>query len=139
MFSQATDMIRRMEYNLKNLESRTCQIECDVYHIRKDNGLDGMNIEDKMATVKYDIMSTVGSNINTLSDRLSVLEGQVSELQSSVQELLSAICADSNVKTVSPKQKIDLEILEENDPFITPQYYLDDDKKKDYWYWNGEE
>ena len=51
--------------------------------------------------------------------------------------------ADLAAKSEKPKQKIDLEISEQNDgfevdPYITPQYYLDDKKNNDYWYWNGE-
>ena len=44
MFSQVTDTIRRMEYSIKHLESRTSSIECDIYKIRNDNESNGVDI-----------------------------------------------------------------------------------------------
>lgn len=134
MFSQVTDTIRRMEYSIKHLESRTSSIECDIYNIRNDNESNGVDIQGKMATLKYDIITEVGSDIASLRERLCILENAISELQASMKELLSVISAKPSVKSVNPKQKIDLEIFEENDPFIIPQYYLDDNKKNDCWY-----
>lgn len=134
MFSQATDIIRRMEYRIKHLESRTSQTECDIHNIRNDNGLNKTDIQVKMATLKYDIVNEVGSDITSLKERLCILENAVSELQASMKEFLNVIRAEPSVKSENPKQKIDLEIFEENDPFIIPQYYLDDNKKNDCWY-----
>ena len=87
-----------------------------------------------MATLKYDIITEVGSDIASLRERLHILENAISELQASMKELSNAIGAKPSVKSVNLKQKIDLEIFEENDPFIIPQYYLDDNKKNDCWY-----
>ena len=44
MFSQVTETIRRMEYSIKHLESRTSSIECDIYNIHNDNESNGVDI-----------------------------------------------------------------------------------------------
>lgn len=137
MFSQATDIIRRMEYRIKHLESRTSQTECDIHNIRNDNGLDKTDIQVKMATLKYDIVNEVGSDITSLKERLCILENAVSELQASMKEFLSVIRAEPSVKSENPKQKIDLEIFEQNDEntldyFITPEYYFQESIINDF-------
>lgn len=135
MFSQATAKIYSIENNYSAINSRVSMCENEIYkmqHCAYDEG----PIWDKIATIEYEVYC--------LKEQLIEIQTSLKVLSTSINEHINAARADLAVKSEKPKQKIDLEISEQNDgfevdPYTTPQYYLDDKKNNDYWYWNGEQ
>lgn len=136
MFSQVTRKIYGMESDIAAANSRISECENSIYHIKSDNctnePLWNRAIE---TTYKVDELT---STVIELQSAVEELKASLELVSANLNELATSIGPKAEASTVEPKVKTDLEIFEQNDPFITPQYYLDA-REKDYWYWNGED
>lgn len=134
MFTQATTQIYNLQREISTANSRICNCENQIYGIKTET-YDHSAIWNKIEDIEYTLCG--------MKHQIEELMSQIEILSANTNELFNAARADLAVKSEKPKQKIDLEISEQNDgfevdPYTTPQYYLDDKKKNDYWYWNGE-
>ncbi len=135
MFSQATREFYNIKTQLQENTSRLSSCENQIYHLNNDmydTGPLWSKVRENESQVN-ELIETVA----TLSADISKFAANIQELTMQMQDLKSKLRPDLDAKTVNPKQNSHLEILEEKDPFITPEYYLD--REKDYWYWNGED
>lgn len=140
MFSQVTRKIYGMESDIATANSRISQCENSIYRIKEDV-YDISPLSDKFreSDNKIDILN---ASVIELTAVVEQLQSSLEIMQANIAELQASIGPKADVQTVNPKHKTDLEIFKQNDengldPFITPQYYLDE-RKNDYWYWNGD-
>lgn len=134
MFSQVTSKIYGMESDIAAANSRISQCENSIAHIKNDNC-----VNEPMWNRAIETTYKVDELASTVIELQSAVEGLRASLElviANLNELITSIGPKAEASTVEPKVKTNLEIFEQNDPFTTPQYYLDE-RERDYWYWNG--
>lgn len=112
MFSQVTRKIYGMENDISALSSRTAQCENDIYFIRhrptEDNPL-----WNKVNDTEFRLNELIAT-IDTLHANVEEATKAIKNLSARLQEFEASICADPDATPAIPKQKIDLEISEQN-------------------------
>lgn len=136
MFSQVTSKIYGMESDIAAANSRISECENSISHIKYDNCIN-KPLWNRAVETTYKV-DELASTVIELQSAVEELKISLELVSANLNELAASIGPRAEVSTVEPKVKTDLEIFEQNDPFITPQYYLDA-REKDYWYWNGED
>lgn len=101
MFEEAKRRIMNLESNYYSLSSRVSNCERDINESRSSGPT-----WDEIYSIKSEI-GEFRSQIEEVIANLQVLQGQI-------QEELSQLRPQTNVSPVEPKQKSDLEILEQN-------------------------
>lgn len=136
MFSQVTRKIYGMESDIATANSRISQCENSISRIKNDNCVNEP-LWNRAVETTYKV-DELESTVIELQSAVEELRASLELVSANLNELTASIGPKAEVSTVEPKVKTDLEIFEQNDPFITPQYYLDE-RERDYWYWNGED
>ena len=116
MFSQVTNKIYGMERDISETSARVSQCENNIYRINNDIYDDGLlwtRVRDNGFR-----LDEVGDIVVSLNASINVFRQAIEELTTRIQVLESAIGASAVERTENPKQKIDLEISEQNDRYI---------------------
>ena len=116
MFSQVTNKIYGMERDISETSARVAQCENNIYRINNDIYDDGLlwtRVRDNGFR-----LDEVGDIVVSLNASINVFRQAIEELTTRIQVLESAIGASAVERTENPKQKIDLEISEQNDRYI---------------------
>lgn len=111
------------------MNSRLSACENSIYTLNNTMYADSP-IWSKIYEIEY--------NTASLAEKVAFLQEEIKTLSAQLNKHLSAIGAEPDIKPAIPKQKIDLEILEQKsefevDSYTTPLYYLDD-KNYEYRY-----
>lgn len=112
MFEQATNKIYNMERIISETQSRVAQCENNIYRINNDIYDDGP-LWSKVRDNNFKL-GEVGDTVVTLDASVNEFRQAIEELTARVQALESAIGASAVERTENQKQKIDLEISEQN-------------------------
>ena len=120
-----------MESDIATANSRISQCENSISRIKNDNCVNEP-LWNRAVETTYRV-DELSSTVIDLQSAVEELRASLELVSANLNELTASIGPKAEVSTVEPKVKTDLEIFEQNDPFITPQYYLDE-KERDYWY-----
>lgn len=109
MFSQATTQIHNLERDITMANSRICNCENQIYSIK---------YETYNHSPIWDKIEDIECTLCRMKNQIEELICQIEALSANTNELLSTTRTDLAVKPEKPKQKIDLEILEQNSGYI---------------------
>lgn len=106
-----------MAPEFQNLKDRVCSTENSIY---RDSA--------RVNTLECKL-NNLSRALQEMGVRFSDMEANLTALSDALSRLDSQLRPETNVASVEPKEKSDLEIFEQN---------IDDEDKNNYWYWNGE-
>lgn len=112
MFEQATNKIYNMERIISETQSRVAQCENNIYRINNDIYDDGP-LWSKVRDSNFKL-GEVGDTVVALDASVNEFRQAIEELTARVQALESAIGSSAVERAENQKQKIDLEISEQN-------------------------
>lgn len=123
MFGQAERTICNLNTSVQTINSRLSACENSIDTLNNTMYADSP-IWSKIYEIEY--------NTASLAEKIAFLQEEIKVLSAQLDEHFSTIGAEPDVKSAIPKQKIDLEILEQNDEdqtnyFIVPEYCLYDE------------